>query len=132
RRMGYGREAMQPHNLPMAMIGASLLWVGWFGFNAGSALSANETAALAFFNTVIATAAGILAWAAVEWKLKGKPSLLGAISGAVAGLVGVTPAAGLVGPGGALVIGLVCGAVCVWGVNGLKRMLGADDALDVF
>ena len=132
KRVGYGRETMQPHNLPMAMIGASLLWVGWFGFNAGSALAANETAALAFFNTIIATAGAILAWAFVEWKLKGKPSLLGAISGAVAGLVGITPAAGLVGPGGALIIGIVTGALCVWGVNGLKRMLGADDSLDVF
>ncbi|HWK70153.1 ammonium transporter [Pollutimonas sp. M17] len=132
KRVGYGRESMQPHNLPMAMIGASLLWVGWFGFNAGSALSANETAALAFFNTVIATAGAILAWVLAEWKYKGKPSLLGAISGAVAGLVGVTPAAGLVGPGGALVIGIVTGVVCLWGVNGLKRMLGADDTLDVF
>ncbi len=132
KRVGYGRESMQPHNLPMAMIGASLLWVGWFGFNAGSALSANETAALAFFNTVIATAGAILAWVLVEWKYKGKPSLLGAISGAVAGLVGITPAAGLVGPGGALIIGIVTGAVCLWGVNGLKRLLGADDTLDVF
>jgi Amt family ammonium transporter len=132
KRVGYGRESMQPHNLPMAMIGASLLWVGWFGFNAGSALSANETAALAFFNTVIATAGAILAWVLIEWKYKGKPSLLGAISGAVAGLVGVTPAAGLVGPGGALIIGIAAGAVCLWGVNGLKRMLGADDTLDVF
>lgn len=132
KRLGYGRESMQPHNLPMAMIGASLLWVGWFGFNAGSALAANETAALAFFNTVIATAGAILAWLFVEWKHKGKPSMLGAISGAVAGLVGVTPAAGLVGPGGALIIGIAAGAICVWGVNGLKRMLGADDSLDVF
>ncbi|MYN12022.1 ammonium transporter [Pusillimonas sp. TS35] len=132
KRIGHGREAMPPHNLPMAMIGASLLWVGWFGFNAGSALSANEVAALAFFNTMIATAGGILAWLIVEWKVKGKPSLLGAISGAVAGLVGVTPAAGLVGPAGALLIGLITGAACVWGVNGLKRMLNADDALDVF
>ncbi len=132
KRVGYGRESMQPHNLPMAMIGASLLWVGWFGFNAGSALSANETAALAFFNTMVATAGAILAWLMVEWKYKGKPSLLGAISGAVAGLVGITPAAGLVGPGGALIIGIVTGAACVWGVNGLKRMLRADDSLDVF
>lgn len=132
KRLGYGKEAMQPHNLPMSMIGASLLWVGWFGFNAGSALAANETAALAFFNTVIATAAGVLAWAAIEWMHKGKPSLLGAISGAVAGLVGITPAAGLVGPTGALCIGIITGAACVWGVNGLKRMLGADDSLDVF
>ncbi|HUG56903.1 MAG TPA: ammonium transporter [Candidimonas sp.] len=132
KRVGYGRESMQPHNLPMAMIGAALLWVGWFGFNAGSALSANETAALAFFNTMIATAGAILAWLLVEWKYKGKPSLLGAISGAIAGLVGITPAAGLVGPGGALFIGLATGAICVWGVNGLKRMLRADDSLDVF
>ncbi|NGM87923.1 ammonium transporter [Parapusillimonas sp. SGNA-6] len=132
KRIGYGRESMQPHNLPMAMIGASLLWVGWFGFNAGSALSANEIAALAFFNTLVATAGGILAWTLIEWKYKGKPSLLGAISGAVAGLVGITPAAGLVGPGGALFIGLVAGAICLWGVNGLKRMLRADDSLDVF
>ncbi|HWL30358.1 MAG TPA: ammonium transporter [Burkholderiaceae bacterium] len=132
KRVGYGRESMQPHNLPMAMIGASLLWVGWFGFNAGSALSANEIAALAFFNTLVATAGGILAWVLVEWKYKGKPSLLGAISGAVAGLVGITPAAGLVGPGGALLIGLAAGAICLWGVNGLKKMLRADDSLDVF
>ncbi|NLY26637.1 MAG: ammonium transporter [Alcaligenaceae bacterium] len=132
KRLGYGRESMQPHNLPMSMIGASLLWVGWFGFNAGSALGANEVAALAFFNTLVATAGGVLAWALVEWAYKGKPSLLGAISGAVAGLVGITPGAGLVGPGGALLIGLITGAVCVWGVNGLKRMLNADDSLDVF
>lgn len=131
-RMGYGRESMQPHNLPMAMIGASLLWVGWFGFNAGSALGANQTAALSFFNTLIATSAAVLSWLFVEWKVKGRPSLLGAISGAVAGLVGITPAAGLVGPVGALVIGLIAGAVCVWGVSGLKRLLKADDSLDVF
>jgi Amt family ammonium transporter len=132
KRLGYGKESMQPHNLPMSMIGASLLWVGWFGFNAGSALSANETAALAFFNTLVATAGGVLSWAVIEWLYKGKPSLLGAISGAVAGLVGITPGAGLVGPAGALVIGIVTAAACVWGVNGLKRMLGADDTLDVF
>lgn len=132
QRMGYGREPMQPHNLPMAMIGAALLWVGWFGFNAGSALSANETMALAFFNTLIATAGAILAWLVTEWKVKGRPSLLGAISGAVAGLVGVTPAAGLVSPGGALIIGICAGALCVWGVSGLKRLLRADDSLDVF
>jgi ammonium transporter len=132
KRLGHGRESMQPHNLPLAMIGASLLWVGWFGFNAGSALGASETAALAFFNTLIATAGAILSWMIVEWKVKGKPSLLGGISGAVAGLVGVTPAAGLVGPGGALIIGIVAGAACVWGVTGLKRMLNADDSLDVF
>lgn len=132
KRLGHGQEAMQPHNLPMAMIGASLLWVGWFGFNAGSALGASETMALAFFNTLLATAGAVLAWLLVEWKVKGHPSLLGAISGAVAGLVGVTPAAGLVGPGGALVIGLAAGAACVWGVSGLKRLLNADDSLDVF
>lgn len=131
-RLGYGREAMPPHNLPMTMIGGALLWVGWFGFNAGSALGANETAALAFFNTLVATAGAVLAWLFVEWAVKGKPSLLGAVSGAVAGLVGITPAAGLVGPLGALVIGVVTGAACVWGVNGLKRMLRADDSLDVF
>lgn len=131
-RLGYGREPMQPHNLPMAMIGAALLWVGWFGFNAGSALAANETAALAFFNTIIATAGAVASWTLIEWKYKGKPSLLGAISGAVAGLVGVTPAAGLVGPVGAFIIGLVTGAICLWGVNGLKHWLRADDSLDVF
>ncbi|MFA7624067.1 MAG: ammonium transporter [Pusillimonas sp.] len=131
-RLGYGREAMPPHNLPMTMIGGALLWVGWFGFNAGSALGANETAALAFFNTLVATAAAVLAWLFTEWVVKGKPSMLGAVSGAVAGLVGITPAAGLVGPVGALVIGALTGAACVWGVNGLKRMLRADDSLDVF
>lgn len=131
-RLGYGREAMPPHSLPMTMIGGALLWVGWFGFNAGSALGANETAALAFFNTLVATAGALLAWLFTEWLVKGKPSMLGAVSGAVAGLVGITPAAGLVGPVGALVIGIVTGAACVWGVNGLKRMLRADDTLDVF
>lgn len=132
KRLGYGKEAMQPHNLPMTMIGASLLWVGWFGFNAGSALAANEVATLALFNTLIATVGAILAWVFTEWAIKGRPSMLGAASGAIAGLVGVTPAAGLVGPVGALVIGVAAGIICVWGVNGLKRMLGADDSLDVF
>jgi Amt family ammonium transporter len=132
KRVGYGREAMQPHNLPMTMIGAALLWVGWFGFNAGSALAANENATLAFLNTLVATAGAILAWTFTEWGIKGKPSMLGAASGAVAGLVGITPAAGLVGPVGALIIGIIAGVVCVWGVNGLKRMLRADDSLDVF
>ncbi|NLY64458.1 MAG: ammonium transporter [Alcaligenaceae bacterium] len=131
-RIGYGKEAMQPHNLTMTMMGAALLWVGWFGFNAGSALGANTQAALAFFNTLLATAAAIFAWVIIEWKAKGKPSLLGAASGAVAGLVGITPAAGLVGPVGALIIGLVTSAFCIWGVNGLKRLLKADDSLDVF
>ena len=123
---------MQPHNLPMTMIGASLLFVGWFGFNAGSALGATEVATLALFNTMIAAVAGIMAWILTEWFIKGKPSMLGGVSGAIAGLVGVTPAAGLVGPVGALVIGVLSGIVCVWGVNGLKRMLKADDTLDVF
>lgn len=132
KRLGYGREAMQPHNLPMTMTGASLLWVGWFGFNAGSSLAANEVATLAIFNTLIATVAAIMAWVFTEWAVKGRPSMLGAASGAIAGLVGVTPAAGLVGPVGALVIGVAAGVICVWGVNGLKRMLGADDSLDVF
>lgn len=132
KRIGYGREAMQPHNLPMTFMGAALLWVGWFGFNGGSALASNEGATLAFFNTMIATAGAILAWLFTEWAVKGKPSMLGAASGAVAGLVGITPAAGFVGPGGALIIGVAAGIVCVWGVNGLKRLLRADDSLDVF
>ncbi|HNU20299.1 MAG TPA: hypothetical protein PKK53_08445, partial [Hydrogenophilus thermoluteolus] len=112
--------------------GASLLWVGWFGFNAGSALEANSTAALAFLNTLFATAAAILLWLAGEALLKGKPSMLGGASGAVAGLVAITPAAGTVGPMGALVIGATAGVVGLWGVNQLKRWLGVDDALDVF
>ncbi|MCM0036137.1 MAG: ammonium transporter [Burkholderiaceae bacterium] len=132
KRLGYGKEAMQPHNLPMTMTGAALLWVGWFGFNAGSSLAANEVAALALFNTLIATVGAIMAWVFTEWAIKGRPSMLGAASGAIAGLVGVTPAAGLVGPVGALVIGISAGVICVWGVNGLKHMLGVDDSLDVF
>lgn len=132
KRIGYGKEALSPHNLPLTMIGASLLWVGWFGFNAGSALQANNIAALAFINTLVATAGAVLAWVLTEWALKGRPSMLGGASGAVAGLVGITPAAGVVGPVGALIIGLVAGVVCVWGVNGLKRLLRADDSLDVF
>jgi len=132
KRVGYGRESMAPHSLTMTMIGASLLWVGWFGFNAGSNLEATGLAALAFGNTMTATAAAALSWMFTEWVLKGKPSMLGAASGAVAGLVAITPACGWVGIGGALVIGLAAGVVCLWGVNGLKRLLGADDALDVF
>jgi len=132
KRVGYGRDSMAPHNLTFTMIGASLLWVGWFGFNAGSALEAGDAAALAFVNTLLATAAAVLSWMLAEWALKGKPSMLGAASGAVAGLVAITPACGFVGPNGALVMGLLAGVVCLWGVNGLKRMLGADDALDVF
>jgi Amt family ammonium transporter len=132
KRIGYGRESMAPHNLTATMIGAALLWVGWFGFNAGSNLEANGVAALAFVNTLFATAAAVLAWMFVEWMVKGKPSMLGAASGAVAGLVAITPACGFVGVIGALVIGLAAGAICFWGVTGLKKMLGADDALDVF
>jgi Amt family ammonium transporter len=122
KRVGYGREAMRPHNLTQTMVGASILWVGWFGFNAGSALEANAVAATAFVNTFLATAAAVLGWTAAEWLFKGKPSMLGAASGAVAGLVAITPAAGFVGLCGALAIGAI----------GLKRLLGADDALDVF
>ena len=132
KRVGYGRDSMAPHNLTFTMIGASLLWVGWFGFNAGSALEAGDTAALAFINTLVATAAAVLSWMLAEWMTKGKPSMLGAASGAVAGLVAITPACGFVGTNGALVLGLLAGVVCLWGVNGLKKMLGADDALDVF
>ncbi len=132
KRIGYGKESMAPHSLTMTMIGASLLWFGWFGFNAGSALEANGTAALAFLNTWVATACAALAWMLVEWMLKGKPSMLGAASGAVSGLVAITPACGFVGVMGAIAIGLLAGVICLWGVNGLKRLLGADDSLDVF
>jgi Amt family ammonium transporter len=132
KRIGFGKEAMPPHSLTLTMVGASLLWVGWFGFNAGSALGANPVAGLAFINTILATGAATLSWITVESMLKGKASMLGAASGAVAGLVGITPAAGFVGPMGSIVLGLVVGAVCVWGVTGLKRLLGADDAFDVF
>ena len=132
QRTGFGREALKPHNLTLTFVGAAMLWVGWFGFNAGSALEANATAALAFLNTLLATAAAILAWGLTEKLTKGKLSALGVASGAVAGLVGVTPAAGSVGPFGAIAIGAAAGVVCVWGVTGLKRLLGADDSLDVF
>ncbi len=132
KRTGYGKESMAPHSLTLTMVGASMLWVGWFGFNAGSNLEANGLTALAFVNTMIATAAATLSWIAGEALSKGKASMLGAASGAVAGLVAITPACGFVGPMGAIVIGLLAGVVCLWGVNGLKRMLGADDSLDVF
>ena len=132
KRIGYGREAMTPNSVVMTMVGAALLWVGWFGFNAGSNLEANGVAALAFVNTLLATAAATMSWLFLEWMFKGKPSMVGAASGAVAGLVAITPACGFAGPMGAIILGLVAGAVCLWGVNGLKRMLGADDALDVF
>jgi Amt family ammonium transporter len=130
--VGYGKEAMTPHSLTLTMVGAAMLWVGWFGFNAGSNLEATGVAALAVTNTLFATAAAVLAWTIGEWIFKGKPSMLGAASGAVAGLVAITPAAGFVGLIGALVIGVVSGFVCLWGVTGLKKMLKADDALDVF
>ncbi len=132
KRVGYGKESMAPHSLTLTMVGAALLWVGWFGFNAGSNLEANGLTALAFVNTLVATAAATLAWIAGEALSKGKASMLGAASGAVAGLVAITPACGFVGPGGAIIIGLIAGLLCLWGVNGLKRMLGADDSLDVF
>jgi len=132
KRVGLGREPMPPHNLVLTMIGASLLWVGWFGFNAGSALEAGNSAALAFLNTLLATAGAVIAWSAAEWILTRHASMLGAASGAVAGLVAITPAAGNVGPMGALAIGIIGGVVCLWGVTGLKRLLKADDSLDVF
>jgi Amt family ammonium transporter len=132
KRIGYGKESMTPHSLTMTMVGAAMLWVGWFGFNAGSNLEATGLAALAMVNTLVAAAAATLSWMLAEWLFKGKPSMLGAASGAVAGLVAITPACGFVGPMGAIIIGLLAGVVCLWGVNGLKKMLGADDALDVF
>ncbi len=132
KRTGLGNVSMAPHSLTFTMIGASLLWFGWFGFNAGSALEASGGAALAMVNTWVATAAAALSWMFAEWMLKGKPSMLGAASGAVAGLVAITPAAGFVGVMGAIIIGLLAGVVCLWGVNGLKKLLGADDSLDVF
>jgi Amt family ammonium transporter len=132
KRIGYGREAMPPHSLTMAMIGGSLLWVGWFGFNVGSNLESNATAALAMINTFVATAGAAVSWLFVEWAAKGKPSLLGMITGAVAGLVAVTPACGFSGPMGALVLGLVVSPVCFLFVSAIKNALGYDDSLDVF
>ncbi len=131
-RIGYGREAMKPHSLTMTMIGTGLLWVGWFGFNAGSELTPDGTSALAFVNTILAPAASVVSWLLCEWVVKGKPSLLGACSGAIAGLVVITPACGFVGVNGAIIMGLVGGAACLWGVHGLKRALRVDDTLDVF
>lgn len=132
KRLGYGKEAMTPHSLTLTMVGAALLWVGWFGFNAGSNLEANGYAALALVNTIIATGAATLSWTFSEWLLKGKPSMLGAASGAVAGLVAITPACGFVGPMGAIIIGLVVSPICYFFVAKVKYMLGYDDALDVF
>jgi len=132
KRVGYGKESMAPHSLTFTMIGASLLWFGWFGFNAGSALEASGGAALAMVNTWVATACAAMSWMLAEWLIKDKPSMLGAASGAVAGLVAITPGAGFVGVVGAIIIGLLAGVICLWGVTGLKRLLGADDSLDVF
>lgn len=132
KRAGFGKEALKPHNLPMVFIGTAILYIGWFGFNAGSAASANEIAALAFLNTVVATAGAVLTWIFGEWVLRGKPSLLGANSGFIAGLVAITPACGYVGVGGALIIGLAAGLAGLWGVTALKRFLRVDDPCDVF
>ena len=132
KRVGYGKEPMAPHNLVLTVVGAAMLWVGWFGFNAGSAVAADGRAGMAMAVTQIAAAAAALAWMFAEWMGKGKPSVLGIASGAVAGLVAITPASGFVGPMGALIIGLVAGAVCFWGATSLKRMMGYDDSLDAF
>ena len=132
KRVGYGKEPMPPHSLTMSMIGASLLWVGWFGFNAGSNLEANGITALAFVNTMLATCAAGLSWMMVEWATKGKPSLLGLVTGAVAGLVAVTPASGFAGPMGSIVLGLMVSPICILFCTGVKNALGYDDALDVF
>lgn len=131
-RIGYNREPLKPFNLPYVYLGAAILYIGWFGFNAGSATQADEIASLAFINTVAATAAAVLAWTIAEWVLRGKPSCLGAASGVIAGLVGITPAAGFVGVGGAMLIGLICGFAGVWGVSSLKKRLKIDDTCDVF
>ncbi len=132
KRVRYGTEPFLPHNLVLSVVGASLLWVGWFGFNAGSALAANATAGMAMAVTQIATAASALSWMFLEWALRDKPSVLGMISGAVGGLVAITPAAGYVDPMGALLIGIAAGICCYWGATSLKRMLGYDDSLDAF
>jgi Amt family ammonium transporter len=132
KRIGYGKELMAPHSLTMTLIGGALLWVGWFGFNAGSNLEANGGAALALMNTFVATAGAALGWLVVEWAAKGHPSMLGAVSGAVAGLVAVTPAAGFAGPMGAILLGVVAGVVCYIMVTTVKHAFGYDDSLDVF
>lgn len=132
KRIGFGKESLAPHSVTMTMIGASLLWVGWFGFNVGSNLEANGLAALVFVNTLLASAAATLSWMSAEWIMRGKPSMLGGASGAVAGLVAITPACGWAGPMGSIILGLVVGAVCFWGVSGLKAKMGYDDSLDAF
>ncbi len=132
KRKGYGVQAMAPHNVPFIMIGAGLLWVGWFGFNVGSNLEANGFAAQVFINTFLATAAAVVSWSFAEWLLRGTPTMLGAASGAIAGLVAITPACGWVGPMGAIIIGLLAGIICLFAVSKLKTALGYDDSLDVF
>ncbi|MBS3020628.1 Ammonia channel [Comamonas sp. PE63] len=132
KRIGFGKEALPPHSLTLTMVGASLLWVGWFGFNAGSAGAANGIAGLAFINTILATGAAAISWIVAEALLRGKASMLGAASGAVAGLVTITPAAGFVGPMGSIVMGIIAGPLCFWGVSGLKHLLKVDDVCDVF
>ncbi len=132
KRIGYGKEAMPPHSLTMTMIGASLLWVGWFGFNVGSELAVDGIAAMVLINTQLATASAVMGWMFIEWMVKGKPSMLGAASGAVAGLVAITPACGFIGPMGAIILGILAGVVCFWAVTSLKRMFSYDDSLDVF
>jgi len=132
KRVGYGKEAMPPHSLSFTMVGASLLWVGWFGFNVGSELAADGAAGLVLVNTQVATAAAVLGWMFIEWLARGKPTMLGAASGAVAGLVAITPACGFVGPMGAIILGVIAGVICFWAVTGLKSMFGYDDSLDVF
>ncbi|MGD9600880.1 MAG: ammonium transporter [Gammaproteobacteria bacterium] len=132
KRLGYGTTAMPPHNLPLVMIGASLLWVGWYGFNVGSNLEANAFSGLVFLNTFVATAAAVCAWTFAEWLVRGTPTMLGGASGAIAGLVAITPACGFVGPMGAIVLGIIAGLVCLWAVGWLKRAVGYDDSLDVF
>jgi Amt family ammonium transporter len=132
KRTGYGTTAMPPHNVPYIMIGAALLWVGWFGFNVGSNLEANAFTGVVFLNTYLCTATAVIAWMFAEWIFRGKPTMLGAASGAVAGLVAITPACGVVSPGGAIILGIVVALVCLWAVAGLKKAMGYDDSLDVF
>ncbi|MEO6186084.1 MAG: ammonium transporter [Steroidobacteraceae bacterium] len=132
KRTGYGTVAMPPHNVPYIMIGAALLWVGWFGFNVGSGLEANNFAGLVFLNTFVCTAMAAVTWTVGEWIFRGKPTMLGAASGAVAGLVAITPACGVVSPSGAIILGIVVALICLWAVNGLKKALKYDDSLDVF
>ena len=132
KRMGYGSEAMPPHNLPLTMVGASLLWVGWFGFNVGSELAADGVAGMVLANTQLATSAAVVAWVMAEWLTKGKPTMLGAASGAISGLVAITPACGSLGPMGSIILGAVAGLICLWSCTTLKSMFGYDDSLDVF